>query len=140
MNETWPPNINWSEAHQSITNLTASNYSDVTNISSYTNVTNFTNVSAVNQTQTVNALFSPFEVVWLPIYGYYIYFIMIITISAVVLFKTKDLGSAGVAMLLLCALCAARTDIIYTPFYNIFQVLVAVGVLSVLVRLFAGKE
>lgn len=133
-------NINWTEAHQSINNLSASNYSDPINMHNYKNYTNFTNVSATNQTQTVNALVSPFEEVWLPIYGYYIYFILIITITTVVFFKTRDLGSASSALLLLCALCAARTDIITSPFINTFEVLVGIGITGVLIKIFASKE
>jgi hypothetical protein len=109
-------------------------------VKNYSNYTNFTNVSATNQTQTVNAIFSPFDAIWLPIYGYYIYFILIITITTVVFFKTRDLGSASVALLLLCAICAARTDIITSPFMSTFQVLIGVGVAGLLIRIFAGKE
>lgn len=132
--------INWSEAHSSIDNLSASNFSDPMNISDYSNYTAFTNVSATDANQTVTALFSPFEAVWMPIYGYYIYFVLIITITTVVFFKTRDLGSSSVALLLLCALCATRTDVLMSPFMGTFQVLVGLGVAGILIKIFAGEK
>jgi hypothetical protein len=132
--------INWTEASKSIQNLTNSNFSEPVSPQNYTNVSNFINVSATDANQTVNALFSPFEAVWLPIYGYYVYFVLIITITAVVFFKTRDLGSSSVALLLLCALCAVRTDIITSPFIGTFEVLVGIGITGILIKIFAGDR
>lgn len=132
--------INWTEAQKSITNLSNSNFSEPISPQNYSNVSNFTNVSATDANQTVNALFSPLEAVWMPIYGYYVYFVLIITITTVVLFKTRDLGSSSVALLLLCALCAVRTDIITSPFISTFEVLIGIGITGILIKIFAGEK
>ena len=137
---TWPPEINWTEAQQSLTNLSASNYTEPINATEYPDIVNFTNVSFTNQTQTANAIFSPFNAVWLPVFGYYIYFIIMIVTTTAVFFKTKDFGSAGSTLLLMCALAAATTQITTSPVFSTFQVFVALGIMGVLMRIFTGKQ
>lgn len=141
--EVWPVEVDWDYATRSVTNLTASIFSDEMNITDYSGIINLTDVSFTNNTQTANAFFSPFSNIWVyTVWGYWIYAIIIVTISIMVFAKTNSIGSTSAVMILLSALALTpySTETLPPELQMVFYVLCGLGVGGVMYTLFTGRN
>jgi hypothetical protein len=95
--------IDWSVADKSLDNLSAANVSAV-NYSNYSKIVNFTGVSFTNSTQSAKAVAVPINEVMIPVWGYWLYVLIIFYLSMLVYGKTESLGATSITIMLLSSL------------------------------------
>lgn len=111
----WPPTIDPNTAYRSLNNLSNSNI-PATNYSNYSSITNFTNISFTNSSQSANAVAVPVNEVLIPVFGFWLYVIIIFFLSLLMYAKTESLGATSITIMLLSSL-AVGPDLV--GIYNI---------------------
>lgn len=111
---TWPPVIDDRIAYKSLDNLTAANI-PATNYSNYSKIVNFTHVSLTNSSQSAQAVAVPVNEVIVPVFGFWIYVIIIFFLSLLMYAKTESLGATSITILLLSSLAVGPSLVgVYT--------------------------
>jgi hypothetical protein len=127
---TWPPpTIDENVAYRSLNNLSNANISFDWN--KYTIIHNFTNVSFHNSSQSAQAAGVPVNEVLIPVFGYWLYVLIIFYLSLLMYAKTESLGATSITIMLLSALAitpsAAGVNSIPLPVSTILYVLAGLG-------------
>lgn len=97
------PVIDQTAAYKSLDNLTNANIPAI-NYSNYTKITNFTNVSFHNSSQSAHAVAVPVNEVLIPVWGYWLYVLIIFYLSMLMYAKTESLGATSITIMLLSSL------------------------------------
>lgn len=112
-----------SVAFKSLDNLTRANIPAI-NYKNYTKITNFTNVSFHDPAQSAKALSTPVNEVLIPVWGYWLYILIIFYLTMVVYSKTETIGAASITLMLLSALCVGPSLVgVYTIPANIATIM-----------------
>ncbi|WP_440944925.1 hypothetical protein ACSAZL_12235 [Methanosarcina sp. T3] len=99
----WPPTIDPNIAFRSLNNLSNSTI-PATNYSSYSSIMNFTRISFTNSSQSAQAVAVPVNEILVPVFGFWLYIIIIFYLSLLMYAKTESLGAMSITIMLLSSL------------------------------------
>ncbi|AAM06601.1 hypothetical protein [Methanosarcina acetivorans] len=99
----WPPTIDPNIAYKSLNNLSNSTI-PATDYSNYSAIQNFTRISFTNSSQSAQAVAVPVNEVLVPVFGYWLYVIIILFLSLLMYAKTESLGATSITIMLLSSL------------------------------------
>lgn len=124
-----PPTIDENVAYRSLNNLSNANVSF--NWNNYTKIANFTHISFTNSSQSAQAAGVPVNEILIPVFGFWLYVIIIFYLSLLMYAKTESLGATSITIMLLSALAivpsAAGVYSIPLPVSTILYVLAGLG-------------
>ncbi|WP_440946956.1 hypothetical protein ACSAZL_01270 [Methanosarcina sp. T3] len=123
----WPPTIDPNIAFRSLNNLSNASI-PATNYSSYSSIMNFTRISLTNSSQSAQAVAVPVNEVLVPVFGFWLYIIIIFYLSLLMYAKTESLGAMSITIMLLSSLAVGPDLVgIYTIPASVSTILYALA-------------